>query len=70
MTEPELKKLYESARGFEDVADQANDAAQLKAYCESHVRCINHHHRPKADEDNPCPVCHSLIPYLVEKYPA
>jgi hypothetical protein len=70
MTEPEIKKLYESARGFEDVADAESEAKRLKEYCETHVRCISGHHRPKADEEQKCPVRGSPIPYLVEKYPS
>lgn len=69
MTEPELKKLYESAAGFEDRADADNDAAALKAYCESHTRCTRGHHRPMADINLPCPLCGSCVPFKVEAYP-
>ena len=48
---------------------EIDEADALKTYCDSHVRCGNGHHRLKVDEDRPCPVCRSLIPYLVEAYP-
>jgi hypothetical protein len=69
MTEPELRKLYESAVGFEDRADAANDAARLKAYCESHTRCSRNHHRPLADIEKPCPICGSIVPFAITNYP-
>jgi hypothetical protein len=69
MTEPELKKLYAENVDFEDRADATNDAARLAEYLATHVRCVHGHHRQKSDEDQPCPVCHSLIPYAVETYP-
>ena len=65
----ETQKLYESARGFEDQADAANEAAQLKSYCDTHTRCSNNHHRPVEDIDKPCPVCGSCVPFQVESYP-
>jgi hypothetical protein len=68
MTDDELRPYFESLN-FEAKADAANDAARLKAYCESHMRCVKHHHRPAADIENPCPVCGSCVPFCVEAYP-
>jgi hypothetical protein len=67
MTEPELKKLYESARGFEDAADAANDAARLAEYIDKHCMCRAGHHRPKNQEQ-----CHcgSWSSFYVTGYPA
>jgi hypothetical protein len=62
-------ELYRQNVGWEDKIDADSEAQRLKAYCATRVRCAHGHHRPKSEEDSPCPVCHSLIPYAVEGYP-
>jgi hypothetical protein len=66
MTEPELKKLYESAAGFEDKADAVNDAARLAEYIATHHMCRAGHHRPKDQEQWHCGLWAS---YYVTSYP-
>jgi hypothetical protein len=64
MDEVEQKrKLYESQCGFEDAADQMNDAARLKLYCDTHVRCVHGHHYAKVMDA--CPTCRSCVPFFI-----
>ena len=64
------RKLYESACGFENRLDSESEAERLRLYCDTHVRCGRcGHHRPKAEENNPCP-CGSSVPFQVESYPS
>lgn len=42
---------------------------KLQEYIATHVRCANGHHRPKADNEKPCPVCGKPVPFKVEGTP-
>jgi len=49
---------------------EIDEAAAFKTYCETYVSCAGcKKHRPKADEDKPCPACGCIVPRLVEAYP-
>ena len=64
------QKLYNSAAGFEDRADEANEAKRIANYIATHVRCTNGHHRLKNPNvyDNPCPVegCGKRQQFLID----
>jgi hypothetical protein len=67
MTEPELKKLYESAAGFEDRADADAEAKRLEDYIATYCQCRAGHHRPRSQERCECGQLTSMI---VTGYPS
>src|ERR1700731_3996695 len=66
MTNDQMRPYLENT-GWEDKMDADAEAKRLKEYCDTHVRCINGHHRPKPAEgtETKCPVCGSIVPYFV-----
>jgi hypothetical protein len=64
MKEDEQKrKLYAENVDFESKADEMNEAARLKLYCDTHVRCVHGHHYDKVFDA--CPICHSCVPFVI-----
>jgi hypothetical protein len=65
----ETRKIYESAAGFENAADDKNEAERVARYIATHVACRAGHHRPLNPEkpyNDPCPVCGSLVPHRID----
>jgi hypothetical protein len=60
------QKLYASAAGFEDKADQENESARIARYIETHTECRAKHHRLKTEGASRCPICNTLAVFNIQ----